>query len=383
MPSFALADAFFQAGVLLCYWLFYETLVRLAGFHGTVMLRLVFVALAFSFLFSSALSSRRDGPLVQALYTLSAVWVGFFHFLFWSSVLCWGLYGARMALGLGRYPASWARASLSLGLAMGLFGIVNARRPRIKKIDIAIRGQAGEEGGFSSVGGAARTSHGRWAGRTAVFISDLHLGTVRGLGFARQVAARIRRIGPDMLLLGGDFFDGGPADAEALIAPFSEIITPLGAYFIMGNHEEFSEANRMLVQAAKEAGMKVLDNRVHMADGLQIAGVSYSSTLTRAGYERTLQAMGLRRELPVLLLKHSPVHPEISLQEGVSLELCGHTHKGQIIPYNLVTRLVYGKFDGGLRRLGGLTVYTSAGAGTWGPPMRVGNRPEIVLIRFV
>ena len=368
MPGFLLVIALFQAGVLLCYWALYHTLTSLAGFQGTLALRLVFLALAFSFLLASVLSFRRDGPLARALYTLSAVWLGLFHFLFWSSVLCWFLYWARAALGPGPFPASWARTLLLLGLVTGLYGISNARGLRIRKIDVAL--------------------HGRWAGRTAVFVSDLHLGPVRNLGFARSVAEGIRQLGPDMLFLGGDFYDGTRADADGLIAPFSGIKPPLGIYFITGNHEEFSAGSKeRYTRAANNAGMKVLDNAVHIVDGLQIAGVSYRETLTRAGYEKTLQAMGLEKEkgknLPVLLLKHSPMYPDVSLREGVNFEICGHTHRGQIIPYNLITRLVYKGFDGGLKRLGDLTVYTSTGAGTWGPPMRIGNRPEIVFIRFV
>ncbi|MDA8387033.1 MAG: metallophosphoesterase [Nitrospiraceae bacterium] len=366
----------FQTGLLLCYWLLYQTLVGLLGFHGTWGLKLLFAALSVSFLFASALASRRDGPLSRALYTLSAAWLGLFNFLFWPAVLCRVLYRARMALGLGPYPVSWAAALFSVGLVTGLCGIANAHSLRIKKFDIAMGGVA--------AGPPRGPWSGKWAGRTAVFVSDLHLGPVRNLGFARRVAKRIREIGPDMLLLGGDFYDGTPADAPGLIAPFSEINPPLGAYFITGNHEEFSaRAKQDYIRAASDAGIKVLDNRMEVVEGLQIAGVGYRETLTRAGYERVMRGMGLEKDRPVLLLKHSPMYPDISLREGVDFEICGHTHRGQILPYNLVTRLVYRGFDGGLKRLGNLTIYTSAGAGTWGPPMRVGNRPEIVLIRFV
>jgi predicted MPP superfamily phosphohydrolase len=92
--------------------------------------------------------------------------------------------------------------------------------------------------------------------------------------------------------------------------------------------------------------------------------------------------MQIDRDRASLLLLHAPVRLAIAEEEGVSLQLSGHTHGGQFFPYTLVARRVWGKFIHGLQRVGNLQVFTSYGAGTWGPPLRVGTRPEIVLITF-
>jgi len=72
----------------------------------------------------------------------------------------------------------------------------------------------------------------------------------------------------------------------------------------------------------------------------------------------------------------------VAAEAGVSLQLSGHTHRGQFFPFTEIVSRIYGKYAYGLNRFGDLAVYTSCGAGTWGPPMRLGSNPEIVLIRF-
>ena len=116
--------------------------------------------------------------------------------------------------------------------------------------------------------------------------------------------------------------------------------------------------------------------------GLQIVGVHDSE----AGQPEILRQILRRAELdpqrPSILLAHRPVNLAVAEAEGVSLQLSGHTHSGQFWPWNLVVARIYGQFAYGLGRLGRLLVYTSSGVGTWGPPLRVGTKAEIVLIRF-
>ena len=104
-----------------------------------------------------------------------------------------------------------------------------------------------------------------------------------------------------------------------------------------------------------------------------IAGIHLRSILRRAE---------LDRERASILLTHAPSGLPIAEEEGISLQLSGHTHGGQIFPFTWIVSRVWGQFTYGLKRLGNLLVYTSSGTGTWGPPMRVGTKPEIVLIEF-
>jgi predicted MPP superfamily phosphohydrolase len=128
--------------------------------------------------------------------------------------------------------------------------------------------------------------------------------------------------------------------------------------------------------------MRVLDNEKVTVDGLHIAGVPFGGSTSPIHLRATLEGLRLSSGQAWILLNHMPSRLPIVERAGVSLQLSGHTHGGQLFPFTWLTRRVFGRFTYGLHRFGALQVYTSSGAGTWGPPMRVGTHPEIVLLEF-
>jgi hypothetical protein len=126
----------------------------------------------------------------------------------------------------------------------------------------------------------------------------------------------------------------------------------------------------------------VLNNERVVVDGLHILGIPYHDSNYPIRMRAALEAMRVPRGEASILLSHVPNRLPIVEQAGVSLQLSGHTHGGQIFPFTWVVRRAFGKFTYGLHRFGALQVYTSYGAGTWGPPMRVGTHPEMVLLTF-
>jgi predicted MPP superfamily phosphohydrolase len=190
------------------------------------------------------------------------------------------------------------------------------------------------------------------------------------------------RLNPDIIFLPGDFFDGAKTDAGRLAAPFKQLSPPFGIYFSTGNHDEFGNAAQHSA-ALSRAGVQVLHNEKVTVDGLQILGVNYHDSTQILRLRATLESLRLDPAHPSILLNHVPNRLPIVEQAGVSLQLSGHTHGGQLFPFTWLIRRVFGEFTYGLQRFGALQVYTSSGAGTWGPPMRVGTHPEIVLLTFV
>ena len=221
-----------------------------------------------------------------------------------------------------------------------------------------------------------------WKGKTAVWVSDTHLGHVRNHGFAQQIATMIQDLRPDILFIGGDLYDGTAIDLDRAIEPFSRISAPYGTYFITGNHEEFTD-NTLYLQAVRRAGMRVLYNEMVDLDGLQIIGVDYRDTRSEVQFKMVLEKMGIDLSKPSILLKHAPFDLPVARDHGISLQISGHTHRGQVFLFRFITSRVYEGYDYGLKRLGDLLVYTSSGAGTWGPPMRLDTIPEIVVITFM
>jgi len=187
---------------------------------------------------------------------------------------------------------------------------------------------------------------------------------------------------PDIIFIGGDLYDGVAGDLDKLAEPFGKLSAPEGVYFITGNHEEFT-ASTKFADAVKRAGIKELDNEMVNLDGLQIIGLNYRDNTNAQNYKNIMQGLGINRDQPSILLKHSPFDPQIAQAAGVDLQLSGHTHCGQIWPVGLISNLVFQGYACGLKQFDNLTIYISSGTGTWGPPMRVGTIPEIIQIQFI
>jgi hypothetical protein len=135
--------------------------------------------------------------------------------------------------------------------------------------------------------------------------------------------------------------------------------------------------------AVQRAGIRVLYNEMVDLDGLQIIGVDYRDSTREEQLKAILQKMQVDPHRPSILLKHAPLNLEVAREQGISLQLSGHTHQGQVFLFRFITSWVYRGYDYGLKWFGDLLVYTSSGAGTWGPPMRIDTKPEIVVITFI
>jgi len=195
------------------------------------------------------------------------------------------------------------------------------------------------------------------------------------------MVAKIMKEKPDAIFIAGDLYDGTAIDARGAAEPLKELVAPQGVYFVAGNHEQFGDDSKYL-NAIAAAGVRVLSDEKVEAEGLQIVGVPYRSAVPGGRLASVLRGIPLDRNRASILLTHAPDHPEIAEAAGVSLQLSGHTHLGQFIPWSWIARRIYRQFVYGLSKIGRMQVFTSSGAGTWGPPLRLGSNPEIVVLDF-
>jgi uncharacterized protein len=347
------------------HWFVYETLISFFGpSESPAKLRLLFAILSVSFVSATWLAFHYSNFFVRLLYTLAAVWLGFASFFFFASWGCWIVYYAARLFGFHPVPRIIALSLYGAAVLAGLYGMANAAFTRVRRISVKLANLPES-----------------WRGRVAALVSDTHLGHVRNQGFVRRITGMLTRLRPDVIFIGGDLYDGTAADLEALAQPWGELDAPLGTYFVAGNHDGFTGHARH-VEAVRNSGIRVLNNEKVTVDGLQIVGVHYRDAVNAQRYRSILQQAELDRERASILLMHAPSGLPIAEEEGISLQLSGHTHGGQIFPFTWIVSRVWGQFTHGLERLGNLLVYTSTGAGTWGPPMRVGTSPEIALIHF-
>jgi uncharacterized protein len=307
---------------------------------------------------------RFSSLAARAYYAVAAVWTGLLIYFVLAASACWAIDGIMHIAGFSLDPRRLAEGLFGLALLAGLYGIANANWIRIRQITVPLANLPAA-----------------WHGRVAALVSDLHLGHLRNQGFARRVAQKLSRPAPDIVFIAGDLYDGTAADLDGLAHALGGIRAPLGAYYIAGNHEEFGDHTKYL-QAVARAGIHVLDDEKITIEGLQIVGIHYRDSVDPDRFRCILQRADLDRAKPSLLVTHAPNNLGVVEAEGIAFQVCGHTHGGQFFPFRWLPKRIYGEFVYGLHRLGRLAVYTSCGVGTWGPPLRVGTAPEIVLIRF-
>ncbi len=355
-----------QSILFLGHFFIYETLVALIAPspRATIALRAAIAALSVTFVPASLLAWIYSNALVRAFYRVAATWLGTLTYVFLAACASWIGYGAAAAVGHAAAKTDIAYVFFGAGLLVGIYGVLNSMCIRVRHVTVKLPNLPAA-----------------WHGRFAAFVSDVHLGHVRGYRFAKRLAALLTGLAPDIVLVGGDMYDGTKVDAKRLAEPLRGIVTPLGTYFVSGNHEEFTDRGKYL-DAVKSSGVRVLNNEMVIVDGMQIVGVHHHESVNTEQYRSILRKANLDPNCASILLTHAPHHLPVAAEEKIGLQLSGHTHAGQFFPFTWVTKRIYGPFVYGLKRLGSLLVYTSCGVGTWGPPLRIGTSPEVVLIGF-
>ena len=213
-------------------------------------------------------------------------------------------------------------------------------------------------------------------------LSDVHLGRILGADFLARAVAEVNAQKPAMVLITGDLFDGADGDLEELVAPLNRLVAPQGVYFVTGNHETYLGVERSCA-ALRTTPVRVLADECVVIGGLQVIGISYPERGHTLGFaEKMAKLPGFNPAQPSILLYHSPTQVAQAKAAGINLQLSGHVHQGQIFPLQFITRLIFGRYYHGLHREGDYTLYTTSGTGVWGPTMRTGNHPEIVVIHL-
>lgn len=300
--------------------------------------------------------------------TLGVIWVLF----------AWSILGliVRLVLALSGVddPLRGRITALAvLAVSIVLIGYGNAeamRLPRIRAVDVVI----------------PRLGRGL-DGLRVVVLADTHFGPINRRGWSQRVAAAVNELKPDVVCHAGDLADGTVEQRRAQVDPLGDIVATEAKLYITGNHEYFSQAQDWLDHMGT-LGWDPLHNRHHTiergGDTIVFAGIddrtAASSGLAGHGADLPAALADTASDTPIVLLAHQPKQAVTAAAGGVDLQISGHTHGGQIWPFHLLVRLEQGYLQG-LRRINERTqLYTSRGAGFWGPPLRVFAPSEISLL---
>ncbi|MBF0465040.1 MAG: metallophosphoesterase [Nitrospirae bacterium] len=214
-------------------------------------------------------------------------------------------------------------------------------------------------------------------------ISDVHIGVLVRESRIKPIISILKREKPDIILSTGDFVDGQLDHLDGLSNLFLELNPPSGKYAVIGNHELYAGLQDSL-EFTKKSGFTILRNEAVTVGFLNIAGVD-DKDISRFNIAETKTETDLLSALPkdkfTILLKHRPIISPDSV--GLfDLQLSGHTHGGQIFPYNVFPLLVFKINTGYTKLTNGSSIYLNRGAGTWGPPIRLFEPPEVTIIEI-
>lgn len=344
---------------------------------GTITVGLLFVLLMGRFLAARSMSRAVAAPYSWLVYT----WLGVLFFLVISLGLSDIVKVAAIRTRVSGKPDDPERrqalsrmfggAAALAGLGASGLGVVSALSPvAVSRVRVAIDRLAKAKAGYR-----------------IVQISDVHVGPTIGRAFIEDVVARINALKPDLIAITGDLVDGSVEELAEHVAPLGQLQAKDGVFFVTGNHEYYSGADAWIAHLGK-LGVRVLRNehvQIGGADGFDLAGVDDASshgTLTGHGPDLKKALAGRDSSRACVLLAHQPRGIELADSLGVDLQLSGHTHGGQMIPWNFLVRLQQ-PFIAGLHKLARVQIYVSRGTGYWGPPMRVGAPAEITEIELI
>jgi predicted MPP superfamily phosphohydrolase len=217
-------------------------------------------------------------------------------------------------------------------------------------------------------------------------VSDVHLGTIICNSHFTRIVEKINSLNPDIVLFAGDLVDEDiqPVIRQNLGETLRQIKSKYGIYGITGNHEYIGGVEPACKYLIEHGVTMLRDSAVQITGAFTLVGREDLSIRQFNGKNRKPLSELMKEvntSLPVILMDHQPLHLNEAVEQGADLQLSGHTHHGQLWPFNYISQAVY-ELSWGYKQKGKTHFFVSCGVGTWGPPMRTGNRPEVVNVKL-
>lgn len=304
--------------------------------------------------------NKKDTLWVRLSYLISFSWLGVLLNFGLAILIVGPLFWLLKFFGLSLESLFFQASLILMTIILSVRSFLNAHRISIKKYVVNIKD-------LPSV----------WQNSRVIHISDIHLGPILRQNFFHRIIEKIKELKPNAIFITGDFFDGSESDFSWVNKPLNDLKAPLGLYYSLGNHDFTLGADRVIDLLSGE-DITVLNNRMVKKEGLQIIGLDFNPDRNFDLNREILAHSGYCATEPSILLFHEPKDTVKSQGIGIDLQLSGHTHGGQMFPFNFLARYFYHNHSHGLFKRGDYTLSVTAGVGTWGPPMRLGTRSEIV-----
>ena len=312
--------------------------------------------------------------IVRFLWLMGSTWMVFIFYmtLMWL-IIDLGIYLNRRRTLVGRYLINHPRNSGGMFFIVTTLSIVaimyignqKFRYPEVTKQEITINKSAGN---ISSM--------------RIVAVSDLHLGYLIDRQYAKRYVDLIMEQEPDLVVFVGDIVDAevAPLINQKMHEEFLRLNPAMGVYGCTGNHEFRYEAEAKMNWLHNDANIKLIkDSAVLIDSSFYIIGREDYVYAGRADLKTIIEQQNIDTSMPMIVLNHTPDNLDEEMENGADLALYGHTHDGQIFPFNILTRLIF-EVSHGYKQKGDTHIYVSSGVGLSGPQYRIGTKSEIVVL---
>jgi uncharacterized protein len=337
-----------------------------------------FWTIALSFFAGRYLENIWPSGISQLLVWIGSFWIAAMFYFFFAVVFLdllrlinwfFPFFPARVVADYPYIKVVAALTTMALVAAILLAGFINSLFPRIRTLDLSIDKQA----------------HGMKV-INIVAASDIHLGTIVGRKRMDRIVETINRLKPDVVLFPGDIVDEdlAPVVRQNLGETLRSMKPRYGVYGVTGNHEYIGGVEEACAYLTEHNVVMLRDQTVKVNGAFYLLGREDNSYRRFADKERKpLEELmsGIDKSFPIILMDHQPFRLHEGAENDVDLQLSGHTHNGQLWPVNYIVNAIF-EVAWGYKKLANTHIYVSSGVGTWGPPVRIGHRPEIVNIRL-
>ena len=346
--------------------------------YNSGILLLIYLFLMLSWFIGKAFEAYSVSKLSNALIKIGSIGIGFFLYAFLLVVFIdiirlvnyiIPFYPSFITLDFQKTKLVTGIISLLIISIAYILGYINARTPIITNLNIDIdKNQAS------------------LSGLNIVAVSDIHLGTSVNKSKTRRLINTINNLKPDLVIIGGDIIDDNIKVVKhyKLLEHFKEINSKYGVYSCLGNHEYISRAYKDL-DSFENNGIKMLrDKTIKVDDLFYIIGrddIESNSVVGKKRKSLNELSEGIDFSLPVFLIDHQPYKLHETAKFAIDFQFSGHTHSGQLWPFSLITKRIFEK-DWGYLKKNNTHYYVSSGYGTSMMPIRIGTKSEIVNIRI-
>ncbi len=334
---------------------------------------LVYLLVSYSFFVGIVLERVASSVISEWVFRIGSLWLPFMLYFLFAVILIdlvrlTNYIFPFLPEGMANFKQSIGIVIVVLVCGVVVYGLINASLVQTRRLCIEID---------KKVTGKPDVK---------VFMaSDIHLGALIGEKSEKKLLSMINQEKPDLVLFCGDLIDSeiAPVLRKNLGSHLQEIEAPLGVYAITGNHEYIGGIRQSLAYL-KRINIEVLvDSVLTLPNGITLVGRNDRSAMHGNGGQKPLKELLATADhsKPLIVMNHQPYHLDEAFNANVDLHLSGHTHHGQMWPFNYITKAMF-ELSWGYKKKGTSHFYVSSGFGTWGPPVRLGNQPEVVLINI-